>query len=62
MARAAALLALPSDEFLLPRLLHPLPVGSPTTPPYHHQSYLGAALDDDDSDQPESTAWLPTVL
>ena len=62
LARAAALLALPPDEFLLPRLHHPLPAGAPAAPPCHPQSYLGAALDDDD--QPESSAscaWLPTV-
>ena len=62
LARTAALLALPPDKFLLPRLDHPLPAGAPTAPPCHPQSYLGAALDDDDQPEPSaSCAWLSTV-
>ena len=55
LGRAAALLALPPDEFLLPLLHHPLPAGAPAAPPCHPQSYLGAALDDDDQPEPPAT-------
>ena len=62
LARVAALLALPPDEFLFPRLHHPLPASAPAAPPCHPQSYLGAALDDDAQPEPSaSCAWLSTV-
>ena len=59
LARAAELLALRPEEFLLPRLHQPLPAGAPDASAFPPQSYLGAALDDDE--QPEassSCAWL----